>query len=67
MKIVLEVKTIDEALRNNDIIVYKNGGWTAISKESFFAKQKEVNKSLDERLSKLEKDLVNLAKIVKEK
>ena len=70
MKIVLDIK-LDKDLKENDIIVYKNGSWTVISKESFLAKslndQRLENAKLEEHIKKLQNDLVNLAKIVKEK
>ena len=70
MKIVLDIQ-LDGELKENDIIVYKDKKWKVVSKESFFAKHNEKqNKeigSLKKDVEKLKKDLVNLAKIVKEK
>ena len=70
MKIVLDVK-VNGQLKENDILVFRNGCWTAISKESFLAKvvseQKMKNEKYEEEISKLHSDLVSLAKIVKEK
>jgi len=88
MKIVLDL-TLKGELKENDIIICKNGKWCVISKESFLANITKkhhddiVNlenelKSLskwaedelalrDEKIQKLQKDLVSLAKIVKEK
>ena len=81
MKIVLDLKT-SETLSENDIIVYKDDSWCVISKESFLAnhtnenrkKEKElddkinlVKSNLEEEIKKIQKDLVSLAKIVKEK
>ena len=70
MKIVLD---IDERtkINENDIIVFKDGKWAVMSKESFLANyvnsQRTLNKKYEKRISKLENDLVALAKIVKEK
>ena len=70
MNIVLDVKNAKE-IKENDILIYKNGKWTIVSKESFFAsyleEQRKLNNKYEEHIEKLEKDLVNLAKIVKEK
>lgn len=70
MKIVLDLN-VDREPKENDIIVYKNGNWIVISRESFLAKyinaQRLKNKKLENDIEKLQKDLVNLAKIVKEK
>lgn len=70
MKIVLDLK-LDGQPKENDVIVYKNGQWRVISKESFLAKSKErqmlKNKEFEKQIEKLQKDLISLAKIVKEK
>lgn len=70
MKIVLDLN-VDREPKENDIIAYKNGNWIVISRESFLAKyinaQRLKNKKLENDIEKLQKDLVNLAKIVKEK
>lgn len=88
MKIVLDLK-VNREPKENDIIIYKDGSWTVISKESFLAKHINENRQsfidienneqkLDEKIDKtkedlekdiqkLQKDLVALAKIVKEK
>ena len=77
MKIVLDLK-VDRDLRDNDIIVFKDNAWRVISKESFFARHNEAqarevlmlqknDKKLALEIEKLQKDLVELAKIVKEK
>lgn len=70
MKLVLDVKDKNE-IKENDLIVYKNGNWEVVSRESFLAKyindQRLLNKEYKQKIEKLQKDLVNLAKIVKEK
>ena len=88
MKIVLDLTTNGQ-LKENDIIVCKNGKWTVISRESFLAnhinenrqafidienneklldeKIDNVDNKLSEQIKKLQKDLISLAKIVKEK
>lgn len=88
MKIVLDLK-LDRQPKENDVIVFQNGVWKVISKESFFAKHinenrqsfksieekeqkldKKIDKTkeeLEQDIQKLQKDLVALAKIVKEK
>ena len=88
MKIVLGLK-LDRQPKENDIIIFQNGNWKVISKESFLAKHINENRQsfidiekneqkLDEKIDKtkedlekdiqkLQKDLVALAKIVKEK
>lgn len=68
-KLVLDVK-IDRDLKENDIIVYKNG-WTIVSKKDFLAselvKLKDQNVELEKKIEKLEVNLKKLATIVKEK
>ena len=70
MKIVLDLK-INREPKENDLIVYKNGQWCVLSKESFLAKtegkQMLKNQEFEKRIEKLQKDLISLAKIVKEK
>lgn len=77
MKIVLDLK-LDGQPKENDIIIFQNGNWKVITKESFFAKHINDNrqsfaaierneKKLEEKIGRLQKDLVALAKIVKEK
>lgn len=69
MKLVLDIE--EQELHENDIIIFKNGRWEIISKNSFLAEiSKEHNLSVlenEKRFERLEKDLVELAKIVKEK
>lgn len=70
MKVVLEIKT-DKELTNDDIIVSKNGCWQITSKEAFLSKIKEAQRNTKQellgRIERLEKNLVELAKIIKEK
>lgn len=70
MKIVLDVKSNDK-LKENDLIVCVNGQWSVVSRESFLApyvnQQREKNLEFEKEIEKLQKDLVALAKIVKEK
>ena len=70
MKIVLDVQLNGE-LKENDIIVFKNGKWQVMSKTKFFANnleaQRLVNQATDKKIKALEKNLVELAKIIKEK
>lgn len=70
MKILIDIETLGEP-RENDVIVFRDGKWKVISKESFFARnvneQRAINNGYEKRIEKLEKDLVALAKIVKEK
>ena len=66
MEIVLEVETKRE-LREDDVIVRKGGKWKVISKESFFAEQFKWNMDCEAEIKQLQNDLVELAKIVKEK
>lgn len=70
MKILIDIETLGEP-KENDIIVFRDGEWKVISKESFFARnvneQRAINNGYEKRIEKLEKDLVALAKIVKEK
>ena len=71
MKIVLDIEVDVSSLNNNHVIVYRNGRWTAISKESFLSRelkeQRATNEELSARIKKLEANLVELAKVVKEK
>lgn len=57
--------------RENDILVFRKGQWAPTTKESLLRellnKQSEINSNYEKRISQLEQDLVNLAKIVKEK
>ena len=70
MKVVLEVKTLGEP-KENCVIAYKKGEWVAMPREQFLSYavngQRLLNKSHEERLAKIERDLVKLAKIIKEK
>ena len=70
MKIVLDVKSNDK-LKENDLIVCVNGQWSVVSRESFLTpyvnRQREKNFEFEREIEKLQKDLVALAKIVKEK
>ena len=70
MKIVLDVQLNGE-LKENDIIVFKNVKWQVMSKTKFFANnleaQRLVNQATDKKIKALEKNLVELAKIIKEK
>ncbi len=42
MKIVLDIQENKE-MKENDIIVFKNGKWTVVSRDSFLAKIKELH------------------------
>lgn len=70
MKIVLDIEINGEP-KEDDVIVFKNGKWKVISKESFLAKmlenQRKVNLKNDERMKELEDNLLKLTKLVKEK
>lgn len=66
MNIVLDVSCGKE-LKENDVIVFKNGKWQVISKEMFFANCDKKQFELARKIAKMEKDIVSLAKIVKEK
>ena len=58
MKIVLDIQTNNE-LKENDIIIWKNGKWTIVHKESFLAKFKEQHYN---DIVNLEKELKSLSK-----
>lgn len=70
MNVVLDIELNGE-LKENDMIVFKNGKWKVVSKESFISKylvdQKKVNDRLEKKINELEENLLKLAKIVKEK
>lgn len=70
MKIVLDIEINGEP-KEDDVIVFKNGKWKVISKESFLAKmlenQRKVNFENSKRMKELENNLLKLTKLVKEK
>ena len=73
MNVVLEV-VADTELKEGDIIAYKNGQWTKVSKASYLGsvdkKITELNETiveLNEKINELEKTIVDIAKIIKEK
>lgn len=64
MKVVLDVKANRE-LQENDLIVYKKGGWFVVSKKNFFDEQLKKNYDFKIKIEELQNDLKELAKIVK--
>ena len=70
MKIVLDVQ-LEGELKENDIIVFKDGKWRSVSKKSFFAKEamvrRDADNSLKQRIETLEHDMAMLAEIIKGK
>lgn len=75
MKVVLDVETNSINPKENDILIFKDGKWKAISKESFLAginnELAHLNEFTIDAIKKdikdLEEDLGRLAKLVKEK
>lgn len=66
MKIVLEIEQNRE-LKEDDIIIYRNGKWCITSKNYFLNEIGQKQDSLENRVSDLESNLLKLAQIVKEK
>ncbi len=68
MKIVLDV--VGEP-KENDLIIFKDGKFKVVSRESFmssYVKKHEDDKlELNQRIKTLESDLIKIAKLVKEK
>ena len=57
--------------KEKDVIIFKNGKWTVTNKDLLFKEfQDKTNQRLNQQeneIKKLQKNLVDLAKIVKEK
>jgi hypothetical protein len=69
-KLVIDIQSAGEP-EENDVIAFSGGCWKAVPRESFLARyidlQRKENQGFREDISKLQRDLVSLAKIVKEK
>lgn len=70
-KIVLDIEIDEKFLKDNCIIVYRDKKWQVVPRESYLgdvvAKLVDKHIELEERIDKLEDNLLKLAQIVKEK
>ena len=67
MKIVLEIDQNNRDLKENDLIIFKDNKWQVIQKDKFLKPLYEENQKLETKCIKIEKNLLELAKILKEK
>jgi hypothetical protein len=70
-KLVIDVEMDEKFLKDNCMIVFRKEKWQVVTRDSFIGEfvqaQNDKNNQYEQRIKKIEDNLLKLAQIVKEK